>query len=56
VGGAIGTPLMGLIAEETHSTALSYCLPLLGYIVVGIFARYMSGYAQRRISMSDAAA
>jgi len=56
VGGAIGTPLMGLIAEETHSTALSYCLPLLGYIVVGIFARYMSGYAQRRISMSEAAA
>ena len=56
VGGAIGTPLMGLIAEETHSTALSYGLPLLGYIVVGIFAHYMSGYTQRRISTSDAAA
>jgi FHS family L-fucose permease-like MFS transporter len=34
IGGAIGTPLMGLIAEQTHSTALSYCLSLLGYIVV----------------------
>jgi FHS family L-fucose permease-like MFS transporter len=56
VGGAIGTPLMGLIAEETHSTAISYGLPLVGYIVVGIFAHYMSGYTHRRISTSDAAA
>jgi FHS family L-fucose permease-like MFS transporter len=56
VGGAIGTPLMGLIAEETHSTALSYGLPLLGYIVVGIFAHYMSSYTRRRISTSDVSA
>lgn len=56
VGGAIGTPLMGLMAEETHSTALSYCLPLLGYVVVGVFARYMSGYTRDRISTSDVSA
>jgi len=53
IGGAIGTPFMGLVAEETHSTAISYCLPLLGYVVVGIFSRYMSGYTRNRISASD---
>ena len=56
IGGAVGTPLMGLLAEETHSTALSYCLPLLGYIVVGFFSRYMSGYMRTRISTSEASA
>ena len=53
IGGAIGTPLMGLIAEQTHSTAVSYCLPLLGYIVVGIFSHYMSGYARTHMGTSD---
>ena len=53
IGGAVGTPLMGLLAERTHSTALSYCLPLLGYIVVGVFSIYMTGYTRRRVSFSD---
>ncbi len=56
VGGAVGTPLMGLLAEKSHSTAISYSLPLLGYIVIGIFAHYMTGYTRRRISTSDIAA
>ena len=53
VGGAIGTPLMGLIAERTHSTAFSYCLPLLGYIVVALFAIVMSGYTRNQRNTSD---
>lgn len=48
IGGAIGTPLMGLIAERTHSTALSYLLPLFGYVVVGSYALFMNGYARTR--------
>ena len=48
VGGAVLTPLMGLIAEHLHSTALAYQIPLLGYVAVGLYSRYMSSY----ISMS----
>ena len=55
IGGAVGTPLMGLLAERTHSTALSYCLPLLGYIIVGFFSMYMTGYTRQRVSFSDPA-
>ncbi len=53
IGGAIGTPMMGLLAEQTHSTAISYTLPLLGYVVVGAFSLYMNGYTRNRISESS---
>lgn len=57
-GGAVGTPLVGLVAEQTYSTAISYCLPLLGYIVVDSFSLYMNGYMRKQHSMTrrDAAA
>lgn len=38
VGGAVLTPLMGLIAEARHSIAPAYVLPLVAYVVI-------SGYA-----------
>jgi MFS transporter, FHS family, L-fucose permease len=41
IGGAVVTPMMGLVAEKANSTALSYLLPFLGYVVVGIFSLYM---------------
>lgn len=44
IGGAILTPLMGLVAEGTHSTALAYLLPLSGYLVVALFSVFMSRY------------
>ncbi|NYF90197.1 L-fucose:H+ symporter permease [Tunturiibacter empetritectus] len=44
IGGAIITPLMGLIAEHTHSTAASYQLPLYAYLVIAVFAQYMRRY------------
>ncbi len=53
IGGAVGTPLMGLLAEETHSTAVSYILPLMGYIVVALFSLYMTGYMRTRLSTSS---
>jgi MFS transporter, FHS family, L-fucose permease len=49
IGGAIMTPLMGLIAEHAHSTAASYQLPLYAYLVIAIFAQYMRRYKAKRM-------
>jgi FHS family L-fucose permease-like MFS transporter len=34
IGGAVLTPIMGLISEQRHSIALSYSVPLLAYVVI----------------------
>ena len=38
VGGAVLTPVMGLIAELGYGTRLAYLVPLVGYVAVGIYA------------------
>jgi FHS family L-fucose permease-like MFS transporter len=38
IGGAVFTPLMGVVFQLTKSMALSMCVPLLCYIVVGTYA------------------
>jgi FHS family L-fucose permease-like MFS transporter len=38
IGGAILTPVMGLIAEAAHRTALAYLVPLAGFAFVAIYA------------------
>ena len=38
IGGAVLTPMMGLIAEKTHSLALSYSVPLFAYIVIASYS------------------
>jgi FHS family L-fucose permease-like MFS transporter len=38
IGGAILTPIMGLIAEAAHRTALAYLVPLVGYVCVAAYA------------------
>ena len=38
VGGAVLTPVMGLIAEKTHSLAFSYSVPLFAYIVIASYS------------------
>jgi FHS family L-fucose permease-like MFS transporter len=53
IGGAIGTPLMGLIAEQAHSTAISYLVPLLGYMVVGGYSLYMTRYRRQRFVVTN---
>ena len=53
LGGAIGTPVMGLLAEWTHSTAASYAVPLLGYVVVVAYSRYMITYTRHRLVTSN---
>jgi FHS family L-fucose permease-like MFS transporter len=38
VGGAVLTPVMGLISEETHSLALAYSVPLAAYLVITAYS------------------
>ncbi len=38
IGGAILTPIMGLIAETGHGTALAYLVPLVAYVGVAFYA------------------
>jgi len=38
LGGAIFPPLMGWIARETGNLALGYCLPMVAYVVVALYA------------------
>ena len=38
VGGAVLTPIMGLIAEATRSLAIAYSVPLLAYVVIAIYS------------------
>ena len=42
VGGAILTPLMGLINVRTSSIAMAYTVPLAGYVVVALYAFFGS--------------
>lgn len=42
IGGAIWTPLMGYISDQTHSMALAMMVPLLSYIYVGYYALFGS--------------
>jgi MFS transporter, FHS family, L-fucose permease len=42
VGGAILTPLMGLINVHTGSIAMAYMVPLAGYVVVALYAFFGS--------------
>jgi len=49
VGGAVLTPLMGLLAEVLHSTALAFMIPLLCNLAIAAYAYYMQGYEARRL-------
>jgi FHS family L-fucose permease-like MFS transporter len=42
VGGAVLTPIMGLISVRTGSIALAYLVPLTGYVVVAIYGFFGS--------------
>ena len=42
IGGAIWTPLMGYIADRSHSMALAMIVPLLSYVFVAYFAFFGS--------------
>ncbi len=38
VGGAVLTPVMGLLSQSTHSIAVAYAVPLVGYLFVAFYA------------------
>ena len=46
------TPLMGLLAEFLHSTALAYQIPLYKNLGIAAYSRYMAGYSRRRLTVS----
>lgn len=48
VGGAVLTPLMGLISEKFHSLALAYAIPLAAYVYICAY----SFFGSRRVSTS----
>jgi MFS transporter, FHS family, L-fucose permease len=48
-GGAVLTPLMGLLSEVTHSVAQAYLIPLGAYIAVGLYAFGGSRVRARRV-------
>lgn len=43
IGGAILTPIMGLISEIGHSVARAYAVPLIAYICVALFSFLANG-------------
>ncbi len=47
VGGAVLTPMMGLLAEWIHSTARALLIPLLGMLGIAWYSFYMKGYDAR---------
>jgi FHS family L-fucose permease-like MFS transporter len=48
IGGAVLTPVMGLISEIGHSIALAYVVPLVAYVCVALFSFLANG--QRALS------
>jgi FHS family L-fucose permease-like MFS transporter len=49
IGGAVLTPLMGVIADLSKSIAFAYCVPLIGYAYIGCY----SFLAHRRVSGAE---
>lgn len=52
IGGAVLTPLMGLLAEVVHSTARAYVIPLLGNLGIAAYSRFMQNYKSRPLVAS----
>ena len=53
IGGAVLTPIMGLIAEHWHRTANAYLVPLVGYVFVAAYA--FAGATQKANRHADLA-
>ena len=47
VGGAVLTPIMGLISESAHSLALAYSVPLVAYICIALYS-FLGSSPRRR--------
>src|SRR5271167_4562830 len=52
IGGAVLTPLMGLVSERFHSLALAYSIPLIAYVYICAY----SFWGSRRVELAPAIA
>ena len=52
VGGAVLTPLMGLVSEKSGSIALAYSIPLLAYVYIAFYSMLGSKPRQNNHSVS----
>jgi FHS family L-fucose permease-like MFS transporter len=48
VGGAVLTPIMGLISDKLHSYALAYSVPFLAYIYISLYSFLGSAASRSR--------
>jgi FHS family L-fucose permease-like MFS transporter len=56
VGGAVLTPVMGLISEASRSFAIAYSIPLLVYVGVAMYSFFCTGiHHKRKVSGNDLA-
>jgi FHS family L-fucose permease-like MFS transporter len=51
VGGAILTPIMGLVSEWAHSLAVGYSVPLVAYICIALYSFWGSGPRRREVTL-----
>jgi MFS transporter, FHS family, L-fucose permease len=49
-GGAVFPPILGFIARQTGSVAIGYIVPLLGYVVVGLYGLTVRSKAAQPVS------
>jgi len=48
VGGAVLTPVMGLIAEMAHGIAWAYAVPLFSYVYIALYSFFGSKQVARQ--------
>ena len=51
VGGAILTPIMGLVSEWAHSLAVGYSVPLVAYICIALYSFLGSSPRRREVAL-----
>ncbi len=52
IGGAVLTPLMGLVSMTSQSIAKAYLVPMAGYLVVALYA-YFGSKLRPRVAASS---
>jgi len=56
VGGAVLTPVMGLVSEWSHSISLAYLVPLLAYAGVALYSFFGTELSLRAVTAANDAA
>ena len=51
VGGAVLTPIMGLVSEWTHSLAVGYSVPLVAYVCIAVYSFWGSSPKRREVTL-----